>query len=92
MPDYPEYDRALECLALLPRSPVGVPVSAIAEDLGLLSQREVRAVFDELARRGVKVLVWTENSHRVAGIAHGEWVNAKHIATAYVEARDAVSA
>lgn len=91
MPEYPEYDATLELLAMLPRSPAFAPLDSLAEDLGLLTQSEVRKLIDVLATKGIAIKVWSESNRRVAAVAHGDWYKAKQLATKYVEARDAVN-
>lgn len=89
MPEYPEYDRALECLAWLPKYPCGLSLTVLAAELKMSGQSAVRAELDELERRGILVRVWTADNHRVAGVTAADWDKAQRIASEYVDAREA---
>lgn len=90
----PNFDLAMECLALLPRWPNGVFLDCLCQDLGLRKQRDVRQLFDELdTKHRIRVNVYREDLGAMppgqhvgfrAAVEQRDWLRAKEQAEKYL--------
>lgn len=79
----PKFSIASELLCMLSRQPL--PIRELADDLGLSSQREVRAAADILTRRGFDIETgYAAGMGHVMRLRHG-WDTARTIADEYWE-------
>lgn len=84
---HPNFEPAMELLAMLPAEPCGVPVAGVVQDLALHGQQAVRELVETLVvMTGIKVVIrhGLNKSGNVIAIAAKHRRDAARIAEAYL--------